>query len=164
LPYPFYISIDGQKQGKFAAENGAGARAKNKIQGIRFLAETVSPRDASTGLPSGKRIHKPIVFTKQWDAASPKLFQALVNNENLKSVLFEFIKTDKSGKEGVHFRIKLTNASIASMKSYVDLTDKSGDPYDAHELEDVELTFQKIELEDLDGKTSAIDDWSMAVV
>ena len=59
----------------------------------------------------------------------------------------------------MHFTVKLTNASIASVKSYLDLTDTSGDSYDAHELEDVELTFQKIELEDVDGKTTAVDDW-----
>jgi type VI secretion system secreted protein Hcp len=163
MPYPFYVTIDGQKQGKFGAEKSAGARGKNKIQGIKFLLETVSPRDASTGQASGKRMHKPIVFTKEWDTASPKLFQALVTNEVLKSVLFEFIKTNKNGAEFVHFKITLTNASIASIKSYVDLTDTTGDPYDAHELEDVELVFQKIELEDVEGKTTAVDDWAKAV-
>jgi type VI secretion system secreted protein Hcp len=158
MAYPFYISIDGQKQGKFTGDTNR----KNKIAGVRFFSETVSPRDAATGQASGKRIHKPILFTKEWDAASPQLFQALVANEVLKSVLFEFIRTAPDGREEVHFKVKLTNASIASMKSYLDLTDRSGDPYDAHELEDVELTFQKIELENVGGKTSAVDDWTKA--
>jgi type VI protein secretion system component Hcp len=31
---------------------------------------------------------------------------------------------------------------------------------DTHELEDVSFTFRKIEIENVDGKTVAIDDWS----
>ena len=158
MGYPFYISIDGQKQGQFTGDANGDGRT-GKIAGIRFFSETVAPRDAATGHASGKRIHKPILFTKEWDKATPLLFKALVTNEVLKSVLFEFVRTNADGEEGVHFRVKLTNANIASVKSYLDLTDTSGDSYDAHELEDVELTFQKIELEDVDGKTMAVDDW-----
>ena len=161
MAYPFYITIEGQKQGKLKGATDRKAQA-GKIAGVRFYAETVSPRDAATGQASGRRMHKPIRFTKEWDASSPQLFQACVTNETLKSVLFEFIRTDETGQEEVHFKVKLTNANIASFKSYVDLTDATGDPYDARELEDVELTFQKIELEDVGGKTMAVDDWSKA--
>ena len=33
----------------------------------------VSPRDAASGLPTGKRMHKPMTIIKEWGAASPKL-------------------------------------------------------------------------------------------
>ena len=161
MAYPFYISIEGAKQGVFKGEaverEGTGA---GKIPGVRYLSEIVSPRDAATGQASGKRVHKPIQFTKEWGASSPLLFQALVTNELLKSVLFEFIRTNEKGEDAVHFRVRLTNANVSSIKSYLDLTDVTGDPYDARELEDVELAFRKIEIEDVDGKTSAVDDWT----
>ena len=35
--------------------------------------QIVSPRDASSGLPTGRRMHKPFVVTKEWGAASPQL-------------------------------------------------------------------------------------------
>ena len=35
--------------------------------------EVTSPRDLATGQASGKRMHKPIVITKELDAASPQL-------------------------------------------------------------------------------------------
>ena len=162
MAYPFYITIEGQKQGKFKGDEERKGQA-NKISGIRYLSEIVSPRDSATGQASGKRMHKPVMFTKEWGASSPQLFQACTTNEILKSVLFEFLDTDASGQERVHFTVKLTNASIARIKSYVDLTDTTGDAYDAHELEDVELVFQKIELDDLVGKTTAVDDWNKAV-
>jgi hypothetical protein len=33
--------------------------------------EIVSPRDPQSGLPTGKRMHKPMVITKELDAAAP---------------------------------------------------------------------------------------------
>jgi hypothetical protein len=40
---------------------------------IVFNQAIVSPRDAASGLPTGKRQHKPVVFTKEYDKSSPKL-------------------------------------------------------------------------------------------
>ena len=165
MAYEFYVTIKGSKQGQFkGATDGPATKKSARISGVRFLAETVSPRDAATGQASGKRQHKPIMITKEWDAASPQPFNALVNNEVLTSVLFEFVKTSPQGAEYVYHTITLTNASVSDIKSYVDLTDTTGDPYDGHELEDVSFTFQKIEMENKDGKTMAVDDWQVAVV
>jgi type VI secretion system Hcp family effector len=69
------------------------------------------------------------------------------------------MKTDPNGKEAIYYTITLTNASVSNIHSYLDLTDKSGDRYDAHELEDVSLVFQKIEIENKASKTTASDDW-----
>jgi len=38
---------------------------------ISFDQEVVSPRDAASGLPTGKRMHKPFVITKELDKSSP---------------------------------------------------------------------------------------------
>jgi len=165
MAYQFYVTIQGKKQGTFkgdgvAAEgNEAGKGQGDRIAGIRFFAETVSPRDTATGQASGRRQHKPITITKEWDAASPQLFSALVTNEVLTSVLFEFVKTDAQGQEFVYHTIKLTDGGVSDIKSYLDLTDTTGDAYDAHELEDVSFTFRKIEIENKEGKTVAVDDW-----
>jgi len=40
---------------------------------ISFEQEIVSPRDAASGLPTGKRQHKPFVITKELDKSSPVL-------------------------------------------------------------------------------------------
>src|ERR1051326_3029705 len=134
MAYEFYVTIQGSKQGTFkGGADGVGKTKKNaRIPGIRFFFETISPRDLATGQASGKRQHKPILITKEWDAASPQLFSALVNNEILKSVLFEFVKTNAQGAEFVYHTVKLTNASVSDIKAYLDLTDTTGDAYDAH--------------------------------
>lgn len=49
--------------------------------------ETIAPRDPATGLPTGKRMHKPIVITKQSDKSTPKLSNGSLlrgNNNNRK--------------------------------------------------------------------------------
>jgi hypothetical protein len=40
---------------------------------INFEQDIVSPRDAASGLPTGKRMHKPFVITKELDKSSPLL-------------------------------------------------------------------------------------------
>jgi hypothetical protein len=40
---------------------------------ISFEQEIVSPRDAASGLATGKRMHKPFVITKELDKSSPML-------------------------------------------------------------------------------------------
>ena len=164
MAYEFYISITGAKQGKFkgdsVGEKGTkDSRAKGKIAGIRYSAETTSPRDAATGQATGKRIHKPITITKEWDAASPQIFAALVSNETLKTVLFEFVKPDAAGREEIYFTVTLTNAVISNVHSYLDLTDTSGDKFDAHDLEDVSFVIQKSTIEKKEANTVAEDDW-----
>jgi len=163
MAYAFYISIEGQKQGKFKGETVQKNHA-GKIAGVRFFSSASSPRDAATGMATGKRMYQPIKFTKQWGATSPQLFQALAENEILKTVVFEFFRADKAGMEALHYRITLTNATVASINAYLDLTDRTGDPYDAHELEDVELVFQSIQVENVADKTSATDNWEAPLV
>ena len=157
----FYVSIEGKQQGKFKGESAFSKLATGKITGVSFSTETISPRDVATGQASGKRQHKPVRFTKEWGAASPQLFQALVSNEVLKSVLFEFVHPDAKGVEVVHYTIKLTNASVARVASSLDLASRTGSRFDGHELEQIELTFETIEIEDKVGNTTASDDWDV---
>lgn len=153
----FYVTIKGAKQGQFKGESQR-ASAKGKLEGLTFNSEVASPRDVATGQASGKRIHSPITFTKQWGAASPQLFQAAVTNEVLTSVLFEFVRTDKSGKEQVFETVKLTNATVSDLRRTVDEHSAEG----ALGIDQVALVFQKIEIADAVGKTSAVDDWQVA--
>ncbi len=159
MAYEFYVTIEGTKQGVFKSESPREKHA-GKIPGIAFHYNVKSPRDVATGQASGKRQHGPVSMVKEWGAASPQLFQALTTNEVLKSVLFEFIRTNANGEEQVAYTIKLTNATVSEIDSYLDATGKASTSHDTHELEKVSFTFQKIEVESVLGKTMAMDDWS----
>ena len=165
MGYSFTVGIKGQTQGDFKAETTQG-QAKNKIAGLSFSYEVKSPRDAATGSPSGKRQHSPVKIVKAVGAASPQIFQALVTNEVLKEVTFDFTKANANGEEYVYYHIKLTNASVASVHLFTkdDLSTAGGSSSKQSsslpmELEEVSFVFQKIEVESKDGKTMGMDDW-----
>ena len=106
-----------------------------------FAHEIVSPRDLASGQATGNRQHKPITITKELDAATPKLLQALVTNETLTSVLIGLLRNGQQVAT-----VKLTNAGIAD--------------YAAHgDTETWQFTYQKIVWTWVDGGITAQDDW-----
>jgi type VI secretion system secreted protein Hcp len=107
--------------------------------------EIVSPRDPASGLPTGKRQHKPLVITKEMDKSTPLLLNALTTNENITEVLIALLRDGKQVAT-----VKLTNASIASYTSH-------------GQLEHWSLTYRKIEWTWVDGGVSASDDWEAPV-
>jgi len=56
---------------------GGGGSSSKSTQGSQGM--TQAPRSVSTGLPTGKRMHKPITVTKEWGGASSK---ALLRGNN----------------------------------------------------------------------------------
>ena len=165
----FTVKITGQKQGAFKTEivgpAGAGANGAT-FDGIRFSSSVDSPRDPASGLATGKRRFSPIVITKAWGVASANLMTAVANNENLTTVKIEFYKQATgpgagagAGKEVAYQTLTLTSANLVSLKRYID-TSESGNPADPRALEDLSLTFQKIELTELPGGATASDSWS----
>lgn len=158
MAYEFYVTVEGIKQGGFKQETPR-EKHEGKIPGISFHYKVESPRDSASGMASGKRTHHPVAFVKEWGASTPQFFQALCTNESLKSVLFEFVKTDSNGEEYVYHTIKLVNASVSEIHQYLEGDAKQDQSHDLHELEEISFTFQRIEMESKDGKTMAVDDW-----
>jgi type VI secretion system secreted protein Hcp len=153
----YFISIKGLKQGQFKGDQPNRVGRADWIAGIDFTMGLDVPRDEHTGLPTGKRQWKPVQFTKQWGAASPQILQALATNETLNPVIFEFTRMAPDGKEQIHQTITLTNAIIVSAGRSIN-SDGSQQTH-THELEIIELTFQKITMQDTAGGTMFTDDW-----
>lgn len=151
-----YVTVEGRKQGKFNGEGIAGDQGR--IPGVGFEYEASSPRDPFSGQASGKRQHKPVVFTKEWGISSPQFYSALFTNEVLTSVLFEFFDVTSRGEELDH-TITLTNALILGVRQYMHHGGSGGVAVDMRELHEVTFTFQKIAIESKTGKTTATDDW-----
>ena len=148
IPAGFSMTIQGQQQGVFTGTKGG------TIGGLRFSYLLKLPRDPASGLPTGKRMHSPVVFTKAVGTASPQIFSALSHNENLPSVVIGV----PGGDGGLGYRVKLTNANLAELKQYTELVNGV-----ATVLEDVSFTFQKIEVHDLGTGAIATDDWNAPV-
>lgn len=152
------MAIRGAKQGQFKGQSMARGQEK-WIPCSQFLLSLTAPRDASSGQATGRRQWSPIVVTKEWGAASPQILSAVSTNEALPLVEFEFLRSNPQGMESVFETVTLTNATISAFKQYVGFPD-AGEPPNPHPLEDVSFTFQKIEVTNSEGKTTAVDDWS----
>ena len=57
--------------------------ALNKIEVLSYSYGIISPRDAASGLPTGKRMHKPFVITNELDKSSPLLMKLLNNRRSI---------------------------------------------------------------------------------
>ena len=91
------------------------------------------------------------------DASSPQFFMAAVDNETLQ-VTCTFYRAFRSGtgEMRAYFKIALTNATIVD---YKDAGDGVNGTAAGDERERISMTYQKIELTDLDSNKTAQDDW-----
>ena len=96
---------------------------------------------------------------KEWGAATPQFQQAMITNESFKSVLFEFLKVNDNGEEYVFHTIKLGTALITEIQQYIDPVSTSGNVGgDTGPLEKISFNFQRIEITNIDGQTTAVDE------
>jgi type VI secretion system secreted protein Hcp len=134
------FTATGTKQG---AITGDGSNGTMILIGLSH--EIRSPRDAASGLPTGKRQHKPLTIRKELDKSTPKLLMAMITNENLSNVTFTLTRSGSP-----YMTIKLTNASVASRVQ-------------TGTTEEIEFTYQKIEWTWTDGGITAMDDWESPI-
>lgn len=156
-----YLKLKGQKQGEIKGSVTQKGR-ENKIMVIAVSHEIVSPRDPASGLPTGKRMHKPFVITKELDKSSPLLFNVLVNNENVTEWELQHWQPSATGAEKQHYTVRLTNANIASISSRM-LNNKNPELMRYAEYEEIAFTYQKIEWTWVEGGITAEDDWESPV-
>jgi type VI secretion system Hcp family effector len=161
-----FISVKAKKQGQFKGEGTQEKRKDKWTPVLSFSFGLKSPRDIATGTATGKRQYDHMCFTKEAGASSPQFFSAASTNEVLSEVNFEFSRTGPTGMETVYQTIKLTDATVASVKRYVGHPGETPGTAkhtstDAMNLEDICFTFRKVEFEDKDGKTMFLDDWTI---
>ncbi len=87
-------------------DNPTESRALNFTK-ITVTYDIVSPRDAATGLATGKRMHKPFVITKEVDKSSPSL-----KNTGTEAFTMNFGKIIiDMANDGISGKIVMTNTN-----------------------------------------------------
>lgn len=154
-----YVTVEGMRQGTFKGESNV-EKLKNKIELTGYEMEVSSPRDAATGMASGRRVRQPITIHKLYGAASIQFYQALTTNEQLKSVTIEMYKTSPDGTEKLDYSIKLTNASISSFKQSFGTASvlPAGSPKGL--IDEIRFSYQSIELSNPSVGVTATDNWN----
>ncbi len=145
-----HMSLSGETQGDIYGSCTKPGKVGTTVVSA-YSHELISPRDAATGLPTGKRQHTPVIITMRIDKCTPQIYYALVNNENLPDVRFQFWRRLTSTTEEQYFTVELLNASVADIKI---------GPRDQME---VSFCYQKIIWTWMDGGISAEDDWEAPI-
>ena len=156
-----YLKAKGQKSGDLHGSVTQKGR-ENSIMVIAWSHEIISPRDPATGLPTGKRMHKPFIIVKEVDKATPLLYNVLVNNENVTTWEMQCWRPSATGAEVQFYTVKLVNANIASIHARME-NNKHPDLMKYAEYEEIAFTYQKIEWHWNDGGIQAVDDWEAPV-
>lgn len=157
-----YLRLKGAKSGEIQGSCLQKGR-EGLIVVIASSHEVHAARDATLGLATGQRLHKPFVITKEVDRASPLLYQALVNNETLPEFELQFWSVNLGGRAGSgmecqHYSVRLTNAQISDIRF---TQPKTRDEALARcaEFEDIAFTYQRIEWLWVEDGLTAQDDW-----
>lgn len=153
-----YLRITGQTQGQIEGSVTQAGR-EGSIMVIGFAHEVVSPRDAASGLPTGKRQHAPVKITKEIDKSSPLLMNAWANQETLINFELRFWQPTASGIEEQFYTIILHDAKIVSIRQEM-LNNKYPENMQHKEREHIAFTYRNIEWIYEDGGIQSSDDWS----
>jgi type VI secretion system secreted protein Hcp len=157
MPLPAHLTLEGANQGQI--EGSCVQEGREGTIMVQALNHEVSiPRDAQTGLATGKRVHHPLTILKALDRSTPLLYQALTSGEHMNFVEIKWYRIDDKGTEEHYFTTRLEDAIIVSIKPIINncLEPASADlPH----LEEISFTYRKaIWRWEPDGIESE-DDW-----
>ena len=161
MPMPTHMTLEGEMQGEIQGSCDMEGR-EDTILVYKVEHEIHIPRDPQSGQPSGKRIHGPFTIVKEYDKASPKLYQALATGERMKKVTIKYFRIDPTGVEEHYFTHEFETAIVVSMRAYYPLTfvDES-EPF--RHMEEVSFTYDKIKWTwEVDG-IEAEDSWKKPI-
>ncbi len=150
-----FVTIKGHKQGVIKG-NVIQKGKEGSIAVFQIQHQVMSPRDAASGMATGKRIHKPVTIIKEVDTASVKLMNALITNESLNEVIINCWRPQSAGNitnaagDVNYYRIKLTDAFISNISQNLGAENNTTEKkYAATEI--IELWYKKIEWNYLEG-------------
>ena len=111
-----HLTLKGQKQGQIKGSCALKGH-EDAIEVLAVSHEILAPYNAGSGMPTGKRQHKPLTITKAIDKSSPILMSVLTNNENLPEWELKFYTKTGKGPDTLVYTIKLTDASSSRSSS-----------------------------------------------
>ncbi len=152
-----YLRLKGEKQGEIKGSVTERGR-EGRIMVIAASHSIESPRDAASGLPTGKRQHEPFVIKKELDRSTPLLYSLLVNNEKIVEWELQFWEPSPTGAEVNHYAVKLTNANIANI-DFIMPDNKDPNLMKRAEYEEIAFAYETIQWIWNDGGITSSDDW-----
>ncbi|HEX2881751.1 MAG TPA: type VI secretion system tube protein TssD, partial [Polyangiaceae bacterium] len=113
-----YLTLKGKVSGDIKGSVTQKGR-ENSILVFAYQHEMSTPIDTKSGASTGKLQHGVLKITKELDKSSPLLMKAWSSNEGMTEFTLRFWEPKPTGVEAQHFTVKLTNARIVGIKSFL---------------------------------------------
>ena len=152
-----YVTIVGARQGDFKGES-TDAGHEGAIEGLSADYVLTSPLDDGAGHSGRRPQHVPFQITMASGPATPQLLQAMVTDEQLKSVTIDFAQPPSEQGKVVE-SIVITNARIVDFQHQLNPDPAAATAGGGQLLDRVGLEFQTFQITSTTGNTSATDTW-----
>jgi type VI secretion system secreted protein Hcp len=141
MPMLAHLELEGETQGMIEGTCDMEGREGTII--VYAMNQDIHiPIDPQSGDTSGKRIHGPLTVVKEFDKASPKLYQALCTGEHMKAAL-KWYRIDPGGHEEHYFTHNLDHAILVTIKPYFPIAFlEENEPY--RHMEEISFTYRNI--------------------
>ena len=154
---PAYMTIQDDKGNVIKANVEIAGRAGTAEVHAFDYAVSI-PSDPNSGLLTAVRKHGDVLVTKNFDQASPLLFQACAEGSTLKSVDLDWYRINASGEEEKYFKHSLIDVKVVKVQHKMLQVKNPANDQLGH-IEEVSFRFRRIELNYPDGNITAMDDW-----
>ena len=152
MPLPAYMEIP-DIPGSCKVEG-----REDTIEVLGFQHEVYMPTDRKDGSATGARVHQDMKLVKNYDKASPVMYQFLCNGQVIPDVTIHWYQINESGEEEEYYTHTLKNARITSIRPYMpDVDNPSNEQY--KHMEEVGLRYEDITWTFVDGSIEYTDSW-----
>lgn len=157
---PAYMLLkDGRGQKITANVQISGREGTAEVHALDY--SVMIPSDPNSGLLTAVRKHGDIIITKNFDQASPLLFQACARGLSLQSVELDWYRINSGGEEENYFKHTLSDVKVVKFQHLLNQVKNPAYDQLGHQ-EVISLRFRKIELNYTHGNITAVDDWLAA--
>ncbi|MEZ4438078.1 MAG: type VI secretion system tube protein TssD [Polyangiaceae bacterium] len=157
MAFTSYMTIEGTKRGNVEGDSDQ-APFEKWIRVDAHSSTIAAPRDANSGYSTGRRQHKPFVVTCPVDRATPQMTEMMCQNEVIKEMHLQVLRTNAEGTTEVWYEVWLRDANISNVRK-----ESLNTQYPENERipfrVTYEITYQEIEEKYVDGGIGYIDRW-----
>jgi type VI secretion system secreted protein Hcp len=120
---------------------------------LAFENAVQTPRDAGSGMATGRRQYQPLLIRKRIDKSSPLLMKALTNGDRIDGQIQFFRPSPGGGGMEHYYTITITGGRLVDYKLY-------SSPGEPGPMEELHLTFDRISWTYVGGGITHEDTWS----
>lgn len=157
MAIPVYLTLE-DEEGKIVKGGVDVTGREGTIEILEFMHCVVLPTDDLTGAITGTRIHTPYAVMKEIDCSSPFLNLCVTSGRCLSKATLDFYTINHNGQEQCYFKTVLERVRMSSIERFFHDYKNPGLAQYGH-LEYLELAYEKISWQFMDGNIIHSDSW-----